>query len=60
MKSLALVTGRGNPMANSLKVDQDLQMADISNIEHFFFKAHLHRQIRKLKQNQGNPSKKAE
>ena len=60
MKSLALVTGRGNPMAISLKVDQDLQMADISNIEHFFFKAHLHRQIRKLKQNQGNPSKKAE
>ena len=35
MKSSALVTGRGNPMATSLKLDQDLQMADISNTEHF-------------------------
>ena len=42
MKSLALVTGGGNPMAISLKVDQDLQMADISNILSIFFLKHIY------------------
>ena len=41
MKSLALVTGRGNPMAISLKLDQNLQTAHISNIEHFL-KKHMY------------------
>ena len=41
MKSLALVTGRGNPMAISLKLDQNLQTENISNIEHFL-KKHMY------------------